>query len=418
MSRLVLSLLLCAGIGITGHHAEAWDKVIEPPQEPFSMPRPLGFFHEALRSLERGERSTVRVLHFGDSHTAADLMTTEIRRQLQARFGNGGRGFVLLGRPWKAYNPKDIFVSSTGPWTTKRVLFGDESSALDGRFGLSGIASEPGSSESVTKLAAQANLPFSTGMDRLEIFYLRQPLGGDLLISLGGTPAQRIPTSSPLLETGVFRLRLPKAQSLVSVSSAGNGPVRLFGAVVESEEAGVVYDTLGMNGAFFETVLTWNEKIFAEQVALRNPDLIVIMYGTNDVGMKNLTPGAFAQTVEQAIARLRQGAPSAACLVVGPPDSRSTVRRVLPPERLDWIISAQATVARAQGCGFVDLRALMGGPGSFRQWQSQGLATSDGVHLTGKGYAVLGELLVQQMLLPVFEMAETSGTARRQRRHK
>jgi lysophospholipase L1-like esterase len=404
MSRLFLSLLLCAVMGLTGYRAEAWDEVIDPPQELFFSPRPLAFFHEALRGLKRGERSTVRVLHFGDSHTAADLMTTEIRRRLQARFGNGGRGFVLLGRPWKSYDPKDIFVSSTGPWTTKRVLFGDDSSALDGRFGLSGIASEPGSSESVTKLAAQANLPFSTGMDRLEIFYLRQPFGGDLLVSAGAAPAQRIPTSSPRFETGVFRHRVAKDQGLVSVSSAGNGPVRLFGAVVESEETGVVYDTLGINGAFFETVLAWNEKIFAEQVALRNPDLIVIMYGTNDAGIKNLTPGAFHQAVGQAINKLRQGAPEAACLVVGPPDSRSTVRRSMPPERLDWIISVEAAVARTQGCGFVDLRALMGGPGSFGQWQRQGLATSDGVHLTGKGYAVLGELLARQMLLPVFEI--------------
>src|ERR1019366_8245188 len=42
---------------------------------------------------------TLRVLQFGDSHTAADVFGGEARRILQEKFGNGGVGYVFAGHP-------------------------------------------------------------------------------------------------------------------------------------------------------------------------------------------------------------------------------------------------------------------------------------------------------------------------------
>src|SRR5688572_22251366 len=47
--------------------------------------RPLAAFHAALRQSAAGQAKT-RILFFGDSHTAADIMTGELRARLQQRF--------------------------------------------------------------------------------------------------------------------------------------------------------------------------------------------------------------------------------------------------------------------------------------------------------------------------------------------
>jgi hypothetical protein len=61
-------------------------------------------FFESLARLEDGRsQDDVRIIQFGDSHTAADIQSAAARRGLQARFGDGGRGFVAIGRPWKLY---------------------------------------------------------------------------------------------------------------------------------------------------------------------------------------------------------------------------------------------------------------------------------------------------------------------------
>src|SRR5262249_10903780 len=53
----------------------------------------------------------------GDSHTAADFFTSRLRQRLQAQFGDGGRGFMLPGRPFRYYGQRDAEYGSTGPWT-------------------------------------------------------------------------------------------------------------------------------------------------------------------------------------------------------------------------------------------------------------------------------------------------------------
>src|SRR5690349_6311513 len=57
----------------------------------------LRHFFNALDSLENGTRKKVIVIHLGDSHIQADLLSGRVRTLLQdsAVFGNGGRGLVF-----------------------------------------------------------------------------------------------------------------------------------------------------------------------------------------------------------------------------------------------------------------------------------------------------------------------------------
>ena len=55
-----------------------------------------------------------------------------------------------------------------------------------------------------------------------------------------------------------------------------------FGAVVESDKPGVVFDTLGLNGARMVTALAWDETSFRAELAHRVPDVVAIAYGTNE----------------------------------------------------------------------------------------------------------------------------------------
>src|SRR5271155_421063 len=62
----------------------------------------MGRVFGALAGLEEGHaKDTVRIVQYGDSHTASDLGVSVLRHALQARFGDAGRGFVSIGKPWK-----------------------------------------------------------------------------------------------------------------------------------------------------------------------------------------------------------------------------------------------------------------------------------------------------------------------------
>src|SRR5258708_6970572 len=44
-----------------------------------------------------------KIIHYGDSHVAADMFTAALRRSFQHTLGDGGAGFVLAGNPWSWY---------------------------------------------------------------------------------------------------------------------------------------------------------------------------------------------------------------------------------------------------------------------------------------------------------------------------
>ncbi|MGB0679708.1 MAG: hypothetical protein ACPGUV_08620, partial [Polyangiales bacterium] len=92
--------------------------------------------HHALRraALERGQ---ARLLFYGASHVASDLFTGEIRRRLQARFGDAGRGFVLPVHPWRHYHRAGLKIESNRRrWQAHRVRV---HTAEDDIYGLAGV---------------------------------------------------------------------------------------------------------------------------------------------------------------------------------------------------------------------------------------------------------------------------------------
>src|SRR5438552_13810699 len=76
----------------------------------------LGFYQSLARAFQ-GEWVT-RIIHYGDSHVAADILTGELRRQLQLCFGEAGAGFVLPGRPWPGYSRPGVTSQASAGWQT------------------------------------------------------------------------------------------------------------------------------------------------------------------------------------------------------------------------------------------------------------------------------------------------------------
>src|SRR5215469_12794672 len=94
-------------------------------------------FFERLYRLETGQGTEpVHILHFGDSHTAADEWTAGLRNLFQQRFGNGGSGFSVAGHPFKGYRRVDARGGSTPGWKSE----GLRTANGDGYFGLGGIS--------------------------------------------------------------------------------------------------------------------------------------------------------------------------------------------------------------------------------------------------------------------------------------
>jgi lysophospholipase L1-like esterase len=343
------------------------------------------FFEQLYREKSGQSEAAVHILHFGDSHTAADEWTGDLRELFQAGFGDGGPGFSLAGRPFRGYRRFDVSGGASRNWHTEGLARADG----DGLFGMGGV--------SISTSYAGENVYIEAECSLLEVFYLKQPGGGELALYDNGELVNSFSTNG---ETGpgYFTHRPSPGAHTFELRTLQRAPVRLFGWSADRNK-GVTYEALGINGAEAAVMLKWDERVLASNLEHRNPALIVLAYGTNEAGNSTWDRESYGRMFSALLAKLRQYAPTASLLVVGPPDRYYRYRRVLMPlNQVDEIVAAQRDACRENGAAFWDTRARMGGKGSMRQWVTAGLAQRDYVHFLGQGYRLLGNTLFKDMM--------------------
>ena len=345
----------------------------------------IPFFEQLYRRQEGAAPGPLHILQYGDSHTAADEWTGELRNRFQERFGDGGSGFSLAGHPYTGYRRLDVRSGSTRGWHTDGLV----GRPGDGIYGLGGISVSVGVPHEDVYVEAEAN--------DFELFYYQQPGGGTLQLYDNGSPVDRISTDGEAAPAYYHFESTPGLHKL-ELETLDRGAVRLFGWVAE-KLSGVTYETLGINGAEAPIVLGWNQETLKSNLERRNPALIVLAYGTNEAGHKVWTLESYREKFSELLGRIREAAPTAAILVIGPPDRDQRVKRKWSPlDGVDMIVEAQRQAALANRCAFWDLRGKMGGKGSMQQWVGAGLAASDHVHFSGTGYRMLGDAVFRDVM--------------------
>jgi lysophospholipase L1-like esterase len=356
----------------------------------------LTHFHQALARLARGRDpdKKVRILAYGASHTQADVYTGYLRAYLQARFGDGGQGFVLFGKVNKWYRTLDSKAQSHAlSLHATRYKDGKQDEPL----GLFGAALVGHGADGWAEVATSAR---STST-RFEAHYFEEPGGGDFDLLVDGKVVAHVKTHSATARPGYRAFEAPAGKHEIRAKLRGNGPVRLFGVTAETEGAGVVVDTLGIGGARMDSHLHWREDAWIDAVRHRNPDLVTFAYGTNEATSTSLSTGSYEARLKAVIARLRKAAPEVSCVLLSPFDfPRSRDGKWVTRKSLVDLVAAQRRVAMETGCGFWNGFAFMGGKGSMARWASiePRLAADDHTHLTKLGYVYAGIAIADALM--------------------
>jgi lysophospholipase L1-like esterase len=356
-------------------------------------PRALQPFFDQLHQLETDPKAQlVRVIQFGDSHTAGDSFTGALRTLFQQKFGDGGAGFQFAGYPFAGYHIHGTKRAQSTGW----LALGTHLQNIgDGMVGMGGVSLSTEAAGNWVSLDADAT--------SLQVQYLVQPNGGSIEIRDNDNLIATVSTaSSDTLApdtAGHFDASVEPGPHHFEVLTIDQAPVRLLGLSTENA-AGVTYEAAGINGAEASLFLRWNEALQQTLMLETNPALIVLSYGTNEAGDRNWTEEGYAAMFQRIIERCRRLAPNASILVVGPPDRalRAGRRAWRPFSGVDRIVAAQRSVCRQMHCAYWDQRSRMGGLGSMRDWVSISWAQPDHTHFTGEGYTELASALFSDIV--------------------
>lgn len=365
---------------------------------------PLRKFFADLRVLERRQRrAPVVILQIGDSHTANDAFSTAMRDALQARFGRGGRGFLPPGIPFRTYNPAQVSVSAGQDW---RAASSADRSA-PGPFGITGLRQRAISPGAEIRFEGE---PGTFARTELEI--LRQPGGGRLRAEFDGTAATMIATSDGERRAAFVALPPARQARRLKLTALGPGPVELLGVNLGRAEPGVVYANLGTIGATVELTARWDPATVTMEMAHLKPSLLAIAFGTNEGFNPGTAIADYERLFTAQVRMLAAAAPTAAVLVLGPPDgglprgrapeavSAACEGGIVAPPYLRAVRDAQRRAAAREGWYFWDWSAAMGGECSMARWvlETPPLALADHVHLRSAGYQRTAAELAREIL--------------------
>lgn len=413
-------------------------------------PNALLTFYEKMYQLEQSKSGKINIVHIGDSHIQADLFTAKIRTQFQKVFGNGGFGFTFPYSVAKTNNSAPIRYSASGNFQSFRNLYADENRPV----GLSGFSMEANSDDFAIQLNvkdAQFNFTkikvitpqnvnlFDVSVSHKNIVVERkvpkkithkvkpgEVLGGiadkynvslKALKKANGLKSDMIRDGKVLtipskatqsktstkteyipieLQPSLFSNDYYSETPLDKIAIVPNQEIDYFalnGLVLENNNSGVIYHSIGVNGA---KTSDYNKfRLFNEQLPALNPDLVIISLGTNESFDKQSGEQYFAN-LNQMIQGIKDKNPQACVLVMTPPPS------VLHRKYKNTFIEKYAELieenANVKNYAVWDLLQVFGGNKSIKRNAAKGYMARDKVHYSKAGYEKQGELFFEAFL--------------------
>jgi lysophospholipase L1-like esterase len=350
------------------------------------------FFRRLERTDHHDDGATTRILHYGDSTIASDYISGTVRRRLQARFGDGGHGFILIANPWEWYFHNDVFHASEGEWAASRLA---GPVAPDGMYGIGGV-SFTSYGGGLARFGTAGRGQYGRKASRFDLYYLEQPGGGNVELTVRGAPPEHLSTRGGAKVARVHSVHTADGDAHFSVRAAGGGPVRLFGVALERDTPGVVYDALGSHAAMAVYWQRQDRAHWKAEMDLRDPALVVLQYGTNESDLWRLELAEYERALGALLDEVHEIAPRASVLVVEPLDRAEYKkgRMATKPVIFD-IVAIQRKVALSHGAALWATFDAMGGAGAMVRWvkAKPALAGMDLTHPTPLGAEVLGDML-------------------------
>ena len=337
----------------------------------------------------------LRILHLGDSHLQAGILSGRLRSLLSAWCGEEAlsEGYVFPYSIIKSNNPSTYAFETDAQWTFDKVT--RSPATIDA--GLAGACITTTMLNSTLTVSITNYATDNNAFDRLTIFapqgeHFFEPTIADSLLLRVERHGQG----------WTFTLRHPVRR--VAITLRQNSPAQicftLNGMLLEHSASRLVYSSAGLNGASFRSLLR-ARQLMAQAAALQ-PHLLIVSLGTNDAFTDTFNPDAFRDNLSALLDGLRRAAPNCQLLLALAGDHFWQQERSNP--NVELVNAALRSYAEQHGCLIWDFHALMGGAGAMHQWLEQGLAAPDLVHLSPNGYRLQAQMLycalTQTLLTP------------------
>ena len=243
-------------------------------------------------------------------------------------------------------------------------------------------------------------LPVSTDSIEEEFFFTNDAnITDSLNISLESDKGTIDTITINIDSTSSLIQNIPDTDSIFSKES-DNINFTIYGLLPTTDFNGITIHSLGVNGASLKSWLRCS--LFEEQLKYIHPNLALLNVGINDANVPSseFNIEAFKNKYNELIQQLYSNNPECAIIFITNNDCILRIGRrtryTNPNGKL--VQKAIYELAEEHNAAVWDLYDIMGGYGSSKVWQNNGLINKDRIHFTITGYKLLGNLLYNSII--------------------
>lgn len=353
----------------------------------------LSFF-DKLQGLKDGDSSQVSIVHIGDSHLQADMLTREVRKNLQLEFGNAGRGLIFPLRLAHTNEPADYRSSSNVAWLSTRI----NSPARFPEPGVSGVSIQSSVNGAYIDINTSNHDSLNYAFDLVTLLHTKDSLQYDFRISDSTIKEDYLMSSSPM-EYGdcstPLQFNQPTSHVRIKAEQCDEkqNSITINGIILQNSNPGILYHVIGVNGAHFSD---FNKSpLFFAQLPELKPGLVIVSLGTNEGANARLVEEEMIKSVVEMIAAIKLVNREACILIVTPADDYYHKKYKNPYLRI--VHEALLKSADSANVAYLDIYNITGGFGSGSKWRKHALLQRDGVHYNRQGYMLQGYLIYKAL---------------------
>jgi hypothetical protein len=301
----------------------------------------------------------INIVHIGDSHLQAGMLTEVIKNNLINSFNNNDTaiapGFIFPYTIAETNNPYYYKVNYSGNFRYYKSVDKEKTCKL----GLSGITLQTNDSIASIdiKMRKQKGL-LKYQFNTIEILH-DKPSNYKLTIN------NRLANYTDNTKS-VFKLNKYTDSIHLEIINQNNSAKNFsfYGIILNNNLNGINYHTIGINGATASSYLKC--ELFSQQLKELNPDWIIVSLGTNEAYNKNFELAKFKKDYNKLLNKIISDIPNAYILITTPGDhliNKENVNKNIP-----IVCNSIINIATNKNIGIWDFYEIMGGKNSINKW--------------------------------------------------
>lgn len=348
------------------------------------------FFQKLDKLIFEGE-GKINVMQIGGSHIQADIWSNRMRtnfHQLSPNL-NGGRGFLFPYRVAHTNNPYYYRMKTDAEWEGYRNSVMKHHS----KWGVSGITATTKDSSANLRFYFRGDDTPYYDFNSIKIFHDVDSTNYCMEIITDTCSSIAVNKEIGYTEfifdhhIDSFTLNIYREDTIPS-------QFNLYGVSLDNDDPGIVYNSIGVNGASTKSYLRC--EMFSQHLQAIPPDLVIFCIGINDAYDPDFCPACYEDNYDKLIDWIKSVNPNANFLFVTNNDSY--YKRRYPNKRVEEARDAMIRLAKKHKGGMWDMYHVMGGLGSIKTWVKHGHAKKDKIHLTADGYNLMGDLMFSALI--------------------